>query len=204
MLLIIISVLCALNWCSWLTTDRKRVLLVLGIVVLVASIPAFRENLNAGHDSEFHRMRLRNVVSGLSQGQFPVRVGGYMYNGYGGAASIFYPDDCLYLPALLMLGGATIQFALSTMFVAINAVTAATAYACGKRMSGHRAGGLCVAVLYTLASYRLTDLYTRMALGEAAGYAAAQALDKGIEAYEVDVQQVREKILENNGILERP
>ena len=43
-----------------------------------------------------------------------------------------------------------------------------------------------------------------MALGEAAGYAAAQALDKGIEAYEVDVQQVREKILENNGILERP
>ena len=43
-----------------------------------------------------------------------------------------------------------------------------------------------------------------MALGEAAGYAAAQALDKGIEAHEVDVQQVREKILENNGILTRP
>lgn len=43
-----------------------------------------------------------------------------------------------------------------------------------------------------------------MALGEAAGYAAAQALDKGIEAHEVDVQQVRAKILENNGILERP
>lgn len=43
-----------------------------------------------------------------------------------------------------------------------------------------------------------------MALGEAAGYGAAQALDKGIEAHEVDVQQVRAKILENNGILERP
>lgn len=164
-------VLFVLNARGLLTDERKRVLLVLGIVVLVASVPAFRENLNAGHDSEFHRMRLRNVVSGLSQGQFPVRVGGYMYNGYGGAASIFYPDDCLYLPALLMLGGATIQFALSAMIVAINAVTAATAYACGKRMSGHRAGGLCAAVLYTLASYRLTDLYTRMALGEAAAMA---------------------------------
>ena len=43
-----------------------------------------------------------------------------------------------------------------------------------------------------------------MALGEAAGYGAAQALDKGIEAHEVDVQLVREKILANNGILERP
>lgn len=43
-----------------------------------------------------------------------------------------------------------------------------------------------------------------MALGEAAGYGAAQALDKGIEAHEVDVQQVRAKILENNGILTRP
>ena len=43
-----------------------------------------------------------------------------------------------------------------------------------------------------------------MAVGEAAGYGAAQALDKGIEAHEVDVQLVREKILANNGILERP
>ena len=166
---------CAVLWGlykrGWLTAERKRMLLLIGAAVLIASVPALRENLNAGHDSEFHRMRLRNVVSALMEGQFPVRVGGYMYNGYGGAASIFYPDLCLYLPALLMIGGATIQFALSAMIVAINAVTALTAYLCGKRMFGDRQAGVCSAVLYTLASYRLTDVYTRMALGEAAAMA---------------------------------
>jgi len=128
----------ALERKGYLTRARKQALLLIGIAVLVASVPAFRENLNAGHDSEFHRMRLRNVVSALSEGQFPVRVGGYMYNGYGGAASIFYPDFCLYIPALLMMSGATIQFALSVLFVGINAITAWTMYACGKRVFGSR------------------------------------------------------------------
>ena len=35
-------------------------------------------------------------------------------------------------------------------------------------------------------------------------YGAALALEKGVEAHEVDVRQVRAKILENNGILTRP
>lgn len=165
------AALWALNKRGWLTAERRRMLLVIGAAVLIASVPALRENLNAGHDSEFHRMRLRNVVSALAEGQFLVRVGGYMYNGYGGAASIFYPDLCLYLSALLMVGGATIQFALSAMIIALNAVTAVTAYLCGKRMFGDRQAGVCSAVLYTLASYRLTDVYTRMALGEAAAMA---------------------------------
>ena len=154
-----------------LTKERKQVLLILGVAVLVASVPALRENLNAGHDSEFHRMRLRNLVSALSEGQFPARVGGYMYNGYGGAASIFYPDVCLYLPALMMLGGATIQFAFSFLFFGINAVTAALTYKCGKRIFGNETAGVCASVLYMLAPYRLTDIYVRMAIGEAAAMA---------------------------------
>lgn len=171
LLLIGLWVLYGLNARGLLTQERKQALVILLAVVLAASVPALRENLNAGHDSEFHRMRLRNLVSALSEGQFPVRVGGYMYNGYGGAASVFYPDACLYLPALLMLGGATIQFALSAMIVAVNAITAATTYACGKRMFGSRMAGLGVSILYTLAAYRLTDIYTRMAIGEAAAMA---------------------------------
>ena len=170
-LLALLWALWALEACGYLTDERKRILLILAAAVLVASVPALRENLNAGHDSEFHRMRLRNVVSALGEGQFPVRVGGSMYNGYGSATSIFYPDTCLYLAALMMLGGATIQFALSAMLIALNAVTAASAYACGRRMFGSRTAGTCASVLYTLAAYRLTDLYTRMALGEAAAMA---------------------------------
>ena len=165
---------------GWLTPERRRVLLVLGVAVLVASIPALREGLNPGHDAEFHRSRLRNLVSALSEGQFPARVGGYMYNGYGGAASVFYPDACLLLPALMMLSGATIQLALRAFIIATNALTALTAYACGRRMLGSRAAGASAAVLYTLAAYRLTDVYTRAAFGEAAAMAVLPLFALGL------------------------
>ena len=165
---------------GWLTPERRRVLLVLGAAVLVASIPALREGLNPGHDAEFHRSRLRNLVSALAEGQFPARVGGYMYNGYGGAASVFYPDACLLLPALMMLSGATIQLALRVLIIATNALTACTAYACGRRMLGSRAAGTSAAVLYTLAAYRLTDVYTRAAFGEAAAMAVLPLFALGL------------------------
>ena len=72
-----------------------------------------------------------------------------------------------------------------------------------KKIDGLFTAGRCISAdRAAYASIRVQA--TVMALGEAAGYAAAQALDKGIEAHEVDVQQVRAKILENNGILERP
>ncbi|MDO4741451.1 MAG: hypothetical protein Q4A66_12345, partial [Eubacteriales bacterium] len=54
---------------------------------------------------------------------------------------------------------------------AINALTAWTAYACGRRIFGGSAEGVCASALYTLASYRLTDVYVRMALGEAVAMA---------------------------------
>lgn len=170
MLTLAVAALCMLYLLDrrgYLTAERKRMLILISAAVLFASVPALRENLNAGHDSEFHRMRLRNTASALSQGQFPVRVGGSMYNGYGSAASVFYPDLFLYIPALMMLAGGTIQFAMSTAIIGINALTAACMYACAKRIFDSRETGVCSAVLYLLASYRLTDIYTRMALGEA-------------------------------------
>ena len=88
-------------------------------------------------------MRLYNVVDALRTGQFPVRMGGYGYNGYGSAVSVFYPDVFLYFPALMMLLGATVQCAMRTYIIAVNAVSAAAMYVCGKRMFESRTAGTC-------------------------------------------------------------
>lgn len=178
-----VCVLYILNHRGYLTAERKKALLLIGVAVLIASVPALRENLNAGHDAEFHRSRLRNVVSALLEGQFPVRVGGYMYNGYGGASSIFYPDLWLYGPAMMMIGGASIQLALTVLLIAINIVSAATMYALAKRIFASGTAGTAAAILYLLTPYRLTDLYTRMALGEAAAMAVIPLFLLGL--YEV-------------------
>lgn len=168
-LALLAAALCALYMLErsgYLTPERKKILLVIGLAVLVASIPALRENLNTGHDSEFHRSKLRDLALRIEQGQLSQRLGGYMFNSYGSAASIFYPELWLFAPALMMVGGATIQFALSFLYIAINAVSGLNMYLCVKRIFKSRTAATCSAVLYVLASYRLTDLHVRCAIGE--------------------------------------
>jgi len=166
LLAVALCTLFMLNRSGYLTPERKKILLVIGLAVLVASIPALRENLNTGHDSEFHRSKLRDLALRIEQGQLSQRLGGYMFNSYGSAASIFYPELWLFAPALMMVAGATIQFALSFLYIAINAVSGLNMYLCVKRIFSSRTAGTCAAVLYVLASYRLTDLHVRCAIGE--------------------------------------
>ncbi len=44
-----------------------------------------------------------NITDGLKSGQFPVRVGGFSYNGYGAVTSVFYPDLMLYPLAMMVM-----------------------------------------------------------------------------------------------------
>ena len=152
LLAVALCTLYMLDRAGYLTPERKKTLLVIGLAVLVASIPALRENLNTGHDSEFHRSKLRDLAFRLERGQFGQRMGGYMFNSYGSAASIFYPELWLYAPALMMVCGATIQFALSFLYIAINAVSGLTMYICVKRIFKSRTAATCAALLYVLAS----------------------------------------------------
>lgn len=160
---------CAVYLC-WIKNCINREgfarLLLMSAAVLIASAPVLMENVYGGHDTLFHQMRLHNVADALRTGQFPVRMGGYGYNGYGSAVSVFYPDVFLYFPALMMLLGATVQCAMRTYIIAVNAVSAAAMYVCGKRMFESRTAGTCASIFYTLAGYRLMDIYLRDALGE--------------------------------------
>ena len=169
MLTLLAALGCALYLCharGLLGRGRGAALLLLGAAVLAASVPALRDNLYGGHDTLFHQMRLYNVADALRSGQFPVRMGGYGYGGYGSAVSIFYPDVFLYVPAMMMRTGASVQCAMRTYIILMNAVSAATMYLCGRRMFKSGTAGVCAAIFYTLASYRLADVYVRDALGE--------------------------------------
>lgn len=149
-----------------LTPIQAGRLVLIGVSVLVASTPAFKDTLCNGHDTSFHVARLSNLADGLRLGQFPVRCGGFSYNGYGAITSVFYPDLFLYPFALMMLSGASLELAMNCLFVAVNIVAAATMYACARRILRDEWAGTCASCLYTLGIYRLTDVFTRQAVGE--------------------------------------
>ncbi|MBR3795635.1 MAG: hypothetical protein IKK34_06360 [Clostridia bacterium] len=149
-----------------LPPERRGRLLMMAFAALIASGPALKDTVCIGHDMTFHLVRLCNLADSLAQGQFPARLGTFSYNGYGAITSVFYPDVFLYIPALLMNMGASMQYAVNTFFVAVNMASAAAMYMAAKRIFRDEWMGVCASVLYTLSIYRISDVFTRYAFGE--------------------------------------
>lgn len=120
-----------------------------------------------GDDWGFHLLRTEGLISGLKDGQFPVRIQGNWLRGYGYAVSVFYSDVFVIIPMLFRLIGFTVNMSCRLFLVVINAATLLIAYQCFKRIFGNRLVGCTGAVLYTLCAYRMHNLYMRAAMGEA-------------------------------------
>ena len=151
-----------------LTAQRRGTLILLAVAVVYASAPSLKDNLTMLIDSHFHLARISNLADGLAHGQLPVRCGGYSYDGYGAVTSAFYPDIFLYPSALLINAGASVQYAVHMFHIALNIAACWSMYAAVKRMTEDRYAAAAAAVLYVLSIYRITDIYTRGAFGEAA------------------------------------
>ncbi len=151
---------------GWWTPRRVQTAIVLALCALLVSAAYLQEDHVSGIDTQFHAARLCNLADGLQSGQFPVRAGGFSYNGYGALTSVFYPDALLYPFALMLLGGASVAYALNAAAIAIHAATAALSYASFKRLLGDRQQALCAAVVYVLSMHRMTGMYWRYAQGE--------------------------------------
>ncbi len=139
------------------------------VIILMASIPLFNNYLIRGHDIYFHLMRIEGLAQGLRAGEFPVRIQPAWYDGYGYAVSVFYSDLFLYPAALLRLLGISLQDAYKVYVVLCNIATALISGYCFGKIFRKREIGVFGSCLYTLAPYRLVNLYTRGALGEYTG-----------------------------------
>lgn len=155
-------------------------ILLLVAAVIYSSVPSFRDNISDLYDTSFHISRLWNLVSGLKAGQIPIRCAGYSYNGYGAVTSVFYPDILLYPFALLLLAGVSTNYVMQCIFVSLNILSCITMYRCAMHILKDRWTAVISSILYTLAIYRITDVYIRCALGEAIAFAFLPILIRGI------------------------
>lgn len=150
-----------------LTRRNMAPALFIGLAVLLSCSMSLKSTFSYGHDGAYHLARLQNLADGLKSGQFPVRMGGFSFNGYGAITSVFYPDVFLYPFALMLMGGASAAYVGNVLLAALNIGAAAGMYAAAKRLFQNRWAATCASVLYTLSAYRVMDVYTRVAVGEA-------------------------------------
>lgn len=144
----------------------KIVLLVIAGVTAVSSLPLAVDYNLGGADMGFHLLRIEGLLEGLKSGQIPVRIQPQWLYGHGYAVSVFYCDTFLFFPALLRMAGFTVLSAYRIYMLLVNLTTAWLAYFCFKRFAGSRSTGLLGSALYTLAPYRLYNMYIRNAVGE--------------------------------------
>lgn len=145
---------------------QRKIILALSGIFLVSCYPLYNDYLTAGHDLPFHLLRIEAISQGLSFGSFPVKLHPLWANGHGYAVGIFYGDAFLYFPAFLRLLGFSIQSAYKMFVALINLGTILCSYYAFRKMFSSKKSGLIGCIAYTLAPYRLMDLYTRASVGE--------------------------------------
>lgn len=164
------AVLTVLLVLSWDTSARGRMrrrdaLMVLGAAAF-SCMPLLWGGVFDGHDMLFHLNRIEGIASGLRCGQFPVRIHASTLLGYGYAASEFYPELFLYIPAILRNMGVSLCASVRVFEAGINLLAALSCYVSAKAVFDSRRTAVGTSVLYTLCVYRLVNLYTRATLGE--------------------------------------
>ncbi len=147
-------------------TGRRKIILALTGIFIVSCYPLYTDFLTVGHDLPFHLLRMEAISQGLSNGTFPVKLHPLWANGQGYAVGIFYGDAFLYLPAVLRLLGLSIQSAYKFFVAFINLGTVLISYYSFRKIFSDNAAGLLGCLAYTLAPYRLMDMYTRASVGE--------------------------------------
>ena len=145
--------------------EKREILIFLLGLSFVVSLPIFSVYLGTGDDLEYHLLRIDALAAGLRNGQFPVRVSSYWNNGYGYGSSLYYCDFFLLFPALLRIGGLSVQNAYKQYLFAINVLTAALSWYSFRKIASRKNAALGT-ILYTFLPYRILCLYRRAAVGE--------------------------------------
>lgn len=174
-----------------LSDGTRYSIIALAGVVVIASLPALTGYIVEGHDLRFHLIRIEGIRDALLSGQFPVRISPVFYNGYGYANSIFYGELFLYFPALLRLIGFSVADSYCTFLITMNIFTAVICYYCGKKIFSDDTIAVVITLLYTLCPYRLVDIYTRAAIGEATAMTFLPLLAYGL--YRILTEDTAEK-----------
>ncbi len=170
-LLITVIIIALLNLIFYYLIENKefkykRELGVLTLICAVASLPFLTNILADGHDITFHINRIICLADEISQGNpFPT-IYTTALNGYGYANPLFYPQTFLYLPAILYCLGFSGTFAYHTYVILISTATCLITYYSAKKMFNSVNAALFASALYTLSTFRFTNVLVRCSLGE--------------------------------------
>ena len=143
---------------------NKEVFLLI-LTAAIAFLPNLQAGIISGHDSVYHLARIQTLYEALQEGIFPVKVHP-SFVGYGYGTGFFYPNHFLYLPAGLMLAGASLEVSYKVFLLVILIAMALIMYDACMALSRRRKIAFLAAILYLFSNRTFYNIYERFALGE--------------------------------------
>lgn len=140
-------------------------LVVLVLISLIYTRPYFRSGFFATHDGEWAIVRLAEMQREVKDLQIPPRWSDYLNHGFGYPLFNFSYPFPYYLGIVLKYIGFGFTDSVKILFAGSVFLSAVLMYLLGKSIGGRQAGFIA-AVFYTVAPYRMVDLYVRGSLGE--------------------------------------
>lgn len=144
--------------------NKIATILIFILTIFVTSRALLHTELFHVHDF-IHGVRITEMLSGLREGQFPVRWSGNFGYGYGMPLFQFYAPLPFYVGAFFYWLTGNLIFSTKMLWFIPNVLTFIGSYLLGKKVFG-RTGGIILALAYTLAPYRAVNLFVRGAISE--------------------------------------
>lgn len=146
--------------------EYMKILVIMLVFTFIISIPYLNFNSIFTHDISYHTNRIVCIAEELKLGNFPVLIHSSLLDGFGYANSLFYPELFLYIPAILINIGLNFLTSYKIFTMLTTFFTIFITYISAKRIFEKKSITWTITLLYSTAFYRLTDIYTRGALGE--------------------------------------
>lgn len=145
----------------------KRLLpfIVIFFVVLIYTKPFFRPGFFPTHDGEWAIVRLAEMQREIKDMQIPPRWADYLNHGFGYPLFNFTYPFPFYVGTILRFFHIGLTDSIKMIFVGSALVSALFMYLLGRELAGDFAG-LLASIFYSVAPFRLVDLYIRGSIGE--------------------------------------
>ncbi len=155
------------NICKKLKIKQSKLFIFcfLSLVTLISLYPLFQSLIN-GDDISYHLFRIEGIKNAILNGDIFAFIHPNVCGNYGYGSGFFYPQILLYFPAVLKIMGIGTGGSYKIFVVFITVLTCISSYFSSKYIIKSRYAALCFTTSFLLSQYRLTNVYSRSAVGE--------------------------------------
>lgn len=163
---------------EWLKKNKEYIIII--FVALLVCSPLTVDGWISSDDGYSHLSRLYNTIQGLKDGQFPPVIVSNFCKGFGYSWNLFYPPLSTYIGTMFRIIVPTYVDAMKLTIVFSIIMCGCTMYQLIKKVTKNSNTALITSIIYMTSNYLITDIYSRMAIGEIMAFIFFPVLFNGL------------------------